>query len=114
MQPKSGLGYMIHTMHQQHPIRAVEAGKVEIFAGKCRSSIAFYQQIVQTSKQPPKSTKEMVDSSTVAPSHLIPAKVILENGLDELLLVDLAHRIPGNVINHPQDLGNFVVDQAPL
>lgn len=46
--------------------------------------------------------------------HLIPAHVIDENTLDELLLVDLAHGIPRNVIDDPHDLRDFICHQAIL
>ncbi|ROW07898.1 hypothetical protein VMCG_03511 [Cytospora schulzeri] len=39
---------------------------------------------------------------------------MFENGLDKVLLVDLAHGVPGDVVDDPQDLRDLVVDEAAL
>lgn len=44
--------------------------------------------------------------------HLIAAEVILEDGGDERLLVDLAHGVAGDALDEAQDLGDLVVGKA--
>lgn len=60
----------------------------------------IYVQCIQT---PPAHFYHLL-----APLHFIAAKVILENGLDQLLFVDLAHRVARYMIHHSEHLWNLV------
>lgn len=51
---------------------------------------------------------------TLSLLHFIATKIILKDGLDQLLFVDLAHGIAWYMIHHPEHLRNLVGHESPL
>src|SRR5690348_13798711 len=68
---------------------------------------------LKTNSYPQLNTKK-VDTRRAQILQLVTTEIILENLLDQHLLVDLAHRIPRNMVHQPQHLRDLVARQRAL